>query len=221
MLELVEIAPGIDLQHDVLDQMEFVPVISDDLSVMDRRLFRHEKMNMELFGSLKDRVKWHPDGHRIFIDLFGISLATKAEVDWFVRSLDEILQPITKERGPVACVVNYDGFDLRSGLEEKYGEALEKVEQKHYRSVKRYSGKAFRLAKLREKANVQRWDADASFSEFDQNGTGLVSPEELRRGIRKTFGIKVKQAELDSLCRTDITRQNFNDVILECLRTCG
>ena len=31
------------------------------------------------------------------------------------RSLDEILRPITDIKGPVDVVVNYDGFDIRSG----------------------------------------------------------------------------------------------------------
>ena len=34
-IELFEIAPGIDLQRDVLDQMEFVPLVATDLKVMD------------------------------------------------------------------------------------------------------------------------------------------------------------------------------------------
>lgn len=36
---LIEIAPGIDLQRDVLDQMDFVPAISKDLATMDAGLF--------------------------------------------------------------------------------------------------------------------------------------------------------------------------------------
>lgn len=44
--ELIEIAPGIDLQKDVLDQMDFVPVISPELKVMDERIFRNEKMGL-------------------------------------------------------------------------------------------------------------------------------------------------------------------------------
>ena len=36
---LVEIAPGIDLQTQVLDRMEFTPNISDDLKRMDEALF--------------------------------------------------------------------------------------------------------------------------------------------------------------------------------------
>ena len=37
---LIEIAPGVDLEKDVLGKMEFKPIISDDLKLMDARLFR-------------------------------------------------------------------------------------------------------------------------------------------------------------------------------------
>ena len=43
-LELIEIAPGVDLQKHILDKMEFVPKISPDLKEMDPRIFREEKM---------------------------------------------------------------------------------------------------------------------------------------------------------------------------------
>jgi propionate CoA-transferase len=36
---LIEIAPGIDLQRDVLDQMDFAPIISPELTTMDSRIF--------------------------------------------------------------------------------------------------------------------------------------------------------------------------------------
>jgi len=39
VMTLVEIAPGIDLQKDILDQMDFAPAVSDSLRVMDRSLF--------------------------------------------------------------------------------------------------------------------------------------------------------------------------------------
>ncbi len=45
-LELIEIAPGIDLEKDILQQMEFQPLISADLKLMDARIFRHEKMGL-------------------------------------------------------------------------------------------------------------------------------------------------------------------------------
>ena len=38
-LMLTEIAPGIDLQKDILEQMEFSPLIAKDLKLMDSELF--------------------------------------------------------------------------------------------------------------------------------------------------------------------------------------
>ena len=43
---LIEVAPGIDLQTQILDQMEFMPKISDDLKLMDERIFREECMGL-------------------------------------------------------------------------------------------------------------------------------------------------------------------------------
>ena len=43
---LTEIAPGVDLQKDILDQMGFAPEISPELRCMDERLFRPEKMGL-------------------------------------------------------------------------------------------------------------------------------------------------------------------------------
>lgn len=50
---LTEIAPGIDLQRDVLDLMDFQPVISPSLSVMDSALFQPEPCGLaEQFSHL-------------------------------------------------------------------------------------------------------------------------------------------------------------------------
>ncbi|SIS93583.1 acyl CoA:acetate/3-ketoacid CoA transferase [Neptunomonas antarctica] len=54
-LKLLEIAPGIDLQKDILDQMEFMPVIDDDYTLMDPRLFNEGPMNLQHAGSMPMR----------------------------------------------------------------------------------------------------------------------------------------------------------------------
>lgn len=39
-LELIEIAPGIDLEKDIINNMEFRPIISENLKVMDKKIFQ-------------------------------------------------------------------------------------------------------------------------------------------------------------------------------------
>lgn len=45
-LELIEIAPGIDLERDIFARMAFRPSVAPDLKTMDARLFRPEPMNL-------------------------------------------------------------------------------------------------------------------------------------------------------------------------------
>ena len=46
-LELIEIAPGIDLEKDICAHMAARPVISPDLKLMDARIFRDEPMGLK------------------------------------------------------------------------------------------------------------------------------------------------------------------------------
>ena len=46
-LALIEIAPGVDLERDIVQQMAFRPKISEPLSVMDSRLFNEDIMGIK------------------------------------------------------------------------------------------------------------------------------------------------------------------------------
>lgn len=43
---LIEVAPGIDIQTQIIDKMDFVPKIAEEVKLMDERLFRDEKMGL-------------------------------------------------------------------------------------------------------------------------------------------------------------------------------
>lgn len=54
-LELIEKAPGIDLEKDILNQMEFRPVISEKLKDMDSKLFQDGKIFIrEVWGKQQE-----------------------------------------------------------------------------------------------------------------------------------------------------------------------
>ena len=55
-LELIEVAPGISLQQDILDLMDFRPEIASDLKEMDPRLFIDEPMQIE--NTLSSQVRY-------------------------------------------------------------------------------------------------------------------------------------------------------------------
>jgi len=51
-LRLIEIAPGVDLEKDILQQMDFMPEIATNLVEMDCRLFKQGPMNIRYAGSM-------------------------------------------------------------------------------------------------------------------------------------------------------------------------
>jgi propionate CoA-transferase len=55
-LELCEIAPGVDLERDILAKMSFRPLIRPDLPLMERRIFDDGPMG------LKDELLAMPPG---------------------------------------------------------------------------------------------------------------------------------------------------------------
>jgi propionate CoA-transferase len=59
-LEVIEIAPGITLEHDVLRHMSFGPRVASDLKLMDKRLFSSAPMNLRADMDAKARSDGQP-----------------------------------------------------------------------------------------------------------------------------------------------------------------
>jgi propionate CoA-transferase len=227
-IELIEIAPGIDLQKDILDQMAFAPAVSPSLKVMDERIFKDMKMGVlsEMFGSLKDRCTYHEKEHTLFIDLFGITIESEADINWLVNGLAAILAPHVQSKGPVDVVVNYDGFDIRQGLDHLFTHSVKEfLEKPYYKSVRRFAGKAFKRALLGNAMDLSKWDVQELYDKFDTDHNGSISRSELRDGLSRLFHVSISPSHmaqcfpLNSDGSVAVDRQSFASGILEVLRT--
>jgi len=227
-LELIEIASGVDLQKDVLSVMEFEPVVSPDLKVMDPRIFKEPKMGVlqELFGSLEDRCWYHEADHVMYLDLFGITLNSTDDIDWFYEGLISIISPLVegqRGKGPIEMVVKYDGFDLRKGLEDDFKARISILENRFYRSVKRYSGGAFHRALLGNQLQMSEWDTEKLYDQFNENGDGGLSVEKLRNGMAKVFRLRLTPNQIRKFQRCSdeplINRSTFSKAVEELLQS--
>lgn len=197
-LELIEIAPGVDLQKDVLDQMDFVPVIRENLKLMDPRIFMLGKMKVtnEIFGSLEERFQYDATDHTVYVNLWGITLNTEDDVVWFENSMRSILKPIVEQGGPVNMVANYEGFDLGKGLEGFYSDQVAKLQKDFYKSAKRYTGHAFQRAQLKSQLHIDQVNPDEVFDQWDVEGSGYLTAEMLLNGFEKHYHIQLSPAQI-------------------------
>ena len=147
-LELIEIAPGIDLERQVLAQMDFVPAISPQLRLMSPALFADAPMNLRermLAVPLAARIDLDPGGRRLFINFEGLAIERADDVDAIEA---EVTRRVGTLGARVAVVVNYDHFSIRPELLDAYGAMVKRLSDRYYSRVTRYGAAGFLKAKL-------------------------------------------------------------------------
>ncbi|MFY0311290.1 acyl CoA:acetate/3-ketoacid CoA transferase [Leisingera sp. D0M16] len=146
-LELIEIAPGIDLQRDILDQMEFKPII-ENVALMDPRIFRDEPMGLldDLLNlNLSERVTYDAARHTMFLNLEGWSVKKKRDIE----DLDRVLQEAFAKSGrDVKMVMNQNGFRIAEDLQDDYAATVGQTLEKHSASIAHYTTSAFMRLKM-------------------------------------------------------------------------
>ena len=147
-LELVEIAPGVSLERDVLAQMDFLPAISPQLRPMDARLFTDASMALRdqmLAVPLAHRLQLDAARHMLFIDFEGLELKTPAGIDEIEAAVGALLNPLNAR---VDVVVNYDHFNIRPELMDSYSAMVARLTAAFYGRVTRYAASSFLKARL-------------------------------------------------------------------------
>jgi propionate CoA-transferase len=146
-MEVTEVAPGIDIERDILAQMAFKPIIRDP-KPMDERIFRPEPMSLEqtLLGlSLADRITYDQERNTLFINFEGFQVRSTEDVDLVRREVEARCKAIGRK---VVLVVNYDGFYLDPAVSDAYFSMITYMQNRYYLSASRYTTSAFMRLKL-------------------------------------------------------------------------
>lgn len=145
-LELIEIAPGIDLERDILAQMSFKPVISSALKLMDARIFADDVMGVRadmLSLPLEQRLSYDARQGVFFVNLEGFHVADASTMDAIVTLVARRLSALGKK---VPAIVNYDNFSIAPEWMEAYVAMVNALHERYYSRVTRYTHSAFMRA---------------------------------------------------------------------------
>ena len=147
-LELIEIAPGVDLEKHILAHMGFEPIIRGEPKLMDARIFGAAPMGLKgdlLTMPLEARFAYDAERNLFFLNMEGLSLVSAHEVKVIGAAVDKRLAGIGKK---VQMVVNYDNFYLDPALTDDYTAGVRRLAERYYASVTRYTTSSFMRLKL-------------------------------------------------------------------------
>ena len=147
-LELIEIAPGIDLDRDILQRMDFVPIMPQTPLLMDARIFCPEPMLLReslLAIPLDRRFTYDPEHNLFFINFERLVVRTQQDVEAIRDQVERKLQPLGKK---VYAIVNYDNATILPEVVDPYSEMVRYLMDRYYWGVTRYSTSGFLRFKL-------------------------------------------------------------------------
>jgi len=149
-LELTEVAPGIDIERDILRLMDFKPLIPREPAPMDARIFRDGPMDLRerlLTIPLDQRFALDEQQNLFFVNLERYPLRSTADIDAIARMVEARLGPLGRK---VYAIVNYDNFSILPELLDDYSAMVRSLVDRFYSGVSRYTTSGFLRIKLGE-----------------------------------------------------------------------
>ena len=176
-LRLEEIAPGIELERDVLAQMEFTPEIKRPLGTMDPSIFRAEPMGLRRLleeRPIASRFQYDPQREVLFIDFAGLAIKGEQDLRDISAAVEAVCAPLGRR---IRAVVDYDGFSVPAHLADAYAGLVRELTERYYERVTRYTSSAFLRLKLGASLAAHQVDPEL----FDTQRRALESLKDRRR----------------------------------------
>ncbi len=147
-MALTEIAPGVDLEADILRHMAFTPIVNGSPAIMDERIFSPEPMGLkaDLFAiSLDKRLVYDRRENLFFVNFEAYAIRTLDDVEAVRAAVAKILDPLDHR---VYAIVNYDHFSIVPELIEPYTDMVKGLVDRYYTGVTRYTTSTFLRMKI-------------------------------------------------------------------------
>ena len=142
-LQLKELAPGLDLQRDVLDLMGFKPWMPVAPQAMQASIFEDAQMGLRarlLMLPLAERISYDRATRQLFLNFERMSIRSIEDVEAIRAELERHLEPLNSR---VWCVVNYDHFHLDPQVADAYAAMVRELSERYYENVTRYGNAGF------------------------------------------------------------------------------
>ena len=146
-LELVEIAPGIDIDRHILSQMDFKPIVWQPI-LMEEQIFWPAAMGLRermLDLPFDRRFSYSPQANVLFINFERLRVRTQGDV---ARIRAEVEKRVSKLGHKVYAVVNYTNAEIDPEVFEIYSETIKELAHRCYLDVTRYGTSGFLRMKL-------------------------------------------------------------------------
>jgi propionate CoA-transferase len=146
-LELVEVAPGIDIKKDILAHMAFTPIVKDP-KLMSPSIFNETRMRLKqsmLSMNWDDRLHYIESEGTVFANISGLSIETIEDLEVMREKLTAFFAGIGNK---VDVISNYDGVTIAPRLSSRFADMLSELETKYYHTATRYTTSAFLRQKM-------------------------------------------------------------------------
>jgi len=138
-LELLELAPGVDLERDVLAHMDFRPEVAPRLRTMDERIFQRRTMGIRaelLARDLRSRIVFDAGADVLRLNFKGLEIEHQDDLEAIRTVVESVCSDLGRQ---VKAVVDYDGFKIPESLLSQYTSLVEYIVSTYYIDVKRHT----------------------------------------------------------------------------------
>lgn len=137
-LELIEKAPGMEIERDILPNLEFEPVINE-VAPMDLRIFQARPMGIRpelLRLDIEERIRYNPETNTLRLNFKGLEIESVDDIEIIRKVAEEKCIAAGKK---VKAIVDYESFSIGEDLLDAYMDMGQYIIETYYDDVTRHT----------------------------------------------------------------------------------